>query len=339
MESSGKKRRTLFTSDGGQLSATLIPGIPAKGYPTGITNMIRAGEWAYLHTERHVWATGGDKQSTFKLVDIAKLDGKIEADTMRTLGGDLVFSTGSLWKASADTKTVEMLVDSSSLSFIPINLTVVDETLYFSGWKQGSFQLWKSDSTAQGTAMVTDQIGIAGELSNFTAAGGYLWFTFKPSNSVLQLWRSDGTGAGTSMVATVPVEFGMPSEGPGGRLLFRAWTPPTGVELWISDGTAEGTGLVKDIDEGGGSSMISKATRVGDHAYYAATHPVHGRELWKTDGTPEGTVLVSDLTGDAGSSSPHHLVVAGSKLFFDATTAEAGREVHVIDVLEDLAEQ
>lgn len=336
METSGKKRRTIFSSDGTELSAGLIPGITAKAYPTGITKMVRSGEWVYMHTERFVWATGGNKQNTFKLVDISTLGQKIEAETLMPLGGEVIFSTGSLWKANAETRAVEKIIDSSALGFHPLNLRVVGETLYFSGWREGSFQLWRSDGTLQGTGKVKS-FGFTGELKNFTSAGGVLWFTYKPHGSALELWTSDGSPAGTKMVAAVPVEFGLPSEGPGGQLFFRAWSQATGNELWASDGTAAGTGLVKDIYQGGASSMVTGITRVGDHAYFAATHPVHGRELWKTDGTAEGTVLAVDLTGDAGSSSPNHLVLAGSRLFFDATTAEAGREVRVLDVSADLA--
>lgn len=337
MENSKKQRRTLYVSDGTANSARLVQGIPAKAYPTGITNMVRSGEWVYMHTEQHLWATRGDAADTFKLLDIATLDQKIVAETMVASAGNLYFSTGSLWKANAGTRVVGKIIDGSTLSFYPNNLTVAGDFLYFSGWANGFFQLWKSDGTPQGTALVKS-LGSTGELKDFAAAGGLLWFTFKPLGEALQLWCSDGTFAGTKAAASIPVEFGMAAEGPGGRLFFRAWDRTNGNELWSSNGTAAGTSLVKDINPGGGSSMVTGITRVGEQIYFAATHPVHGRELWKSDGTTEGTVLVADLTADGGSSSPLHLVLAGSQLFFDATTEETGREVHVLDVSADLAE-
>lgn len=337
LENSKKVRRTLYTSDGSTSSAKLIPGIPAKSYPTGITNMVRSGEWAYLHTETHLWATRGDAESTFRLVDIATMDSKIVSTSIVAMADGILFNgqDRSLWRANAADRSLEQIAAPNTWANYPANLKRVGDLLFFTHTITGGVEIWKSDGTAQGTVKVKTIATKSEEPRDFVVSGELLWFTAITPGPAYekQLWRSDGTDAGTFPVITdLDGDFAMPGPGPGGLLFFSLWDETHGGELWSSDGTVEGTGLLKDIHEGTPGSYPGGFTVVGDHAYFAATDPVNGRELWKSDGTTEGTVLAADLTGDAGSSSPGTFTLAGTNLFFDATTEEAGREVHVLDV-------
>ena len=85
----------------------------------------------------------------------------------------------------------------------PGSLTAVGGTLYFTA-KDGAhgIELWKSDGTSAGTALVKDiAVGISSSYpSDLTAVGGTLYFTAGDENCSYGLWKTDGTTAGTVLV-------------------------------------------------------------------------------------------------------------------------------------------
>ena len=61
-------------------------------------------------------------------------------------------------------------------------------------------QLWSSNGTAGGTAMVTDINGtLTADVTNLIAMNGMLYFTAYTAKSGFQVWQSDGTSSGTVM--------------------------------------------------------------------------------------------------------------------------------------------
>ena len=186
-------------------------------------------------------------------------------------------------------------------------------------------ELWSTDGTSSGTAMVADIIPGTGSSSpsSFRVVNGTLLFNARDVDHGVELWTTDGTAAGTHMLVDI-------SPGPTGsqpvaktlyknRMLFSADDGTNGRELWITDGTAAGTHLVKDIVPGSGSSNPSYFVPFGDSVYFAA-----GSALWKTDGTEAGTVQVAPVPA-------FNLRVAGSQLFFVGYTPAAGLELWVSD--------
>jgi ELWxxDGT repeat protein len=99
-------------------------------------------------------------------------------------------------------------------------------------------ELWKSDGTAAGTALVKDIApGPSGSLpSALRAAAGQLFFTADDGMHGFEPWRSDGSDAGTRMAADL--RPGPASSRPqnlavvGNRLLFAADDGEVGEELW-----------------------------------------------------------------------------------------------------------
>ena len=85
--------------------------------------------------------------------------------------------------------------------------TTID--LAAAGYRLGQFsntnrELWKTDGTPAGTAMVRDIApGPAGSMlvERFAAGGHEVFFTASDHVSGRELWRSDGTDAGTRLVA------------------------------------------------------------------------------------------------------------------------------------------
>jgi ELWxxDGT repeat protein len=220
---------------------------------------------------------------------------------------------------------------------------VVGGTMFFAAFEPATgVELWKTDGTPQGTALVKDiHPGTARSTPMYlTAVGGAVYFTADDGEHGVELWKSDGTAAGTVMVTDLAEGSGSPRPVPlgalGGRLIFAAdWGDPVaalGREPWVTDGTPAGTTLLKNINPVGSSNpgVFSNATSpppgveavaAGGSLYFAATDPTNGRELWKTDGTPEGTVLVANLNPGTASTNPHDLTAVGDTLYFVGNTS------------------
>ena len=147
----------------------------------------------------------------------------------------------------------------------PSNLMVLNGTLYFNA-NDGihGTQVWKSDGTAAGTAMLTDfpQNGVPGggpNASSVVDLGGAIFFDATTSNNsgpgVSTIYRSDGTPGGTSAIFT-PDSSTVSTTGPvvsGSSLYFL--TTESGdsgatIDLWKSDGTSSGTAVIASIPAG-----------------------------------------------------------------------------------------
>ena len=230
-------------------------------------------------------------------------------------------------------------------------------------------ELWKTDGTLAGTALVKD-LHTGPESSDpqwLTELNGQLYFAADDGANGRELWKSDGTATGTVLVRDIYPEEGYQwprGDGPywsdprwltnvNGRLFFTADHGETGAELWMTDGTTEGTRLVKDIAPGStnygyynypNSSSPSQLANVNGTLYFAADDGTHGEELWKSDGTEAGTVLVRDIDPGSGyqyyygdgpyRSSPKQLTDVNGTLFFTAVTREHGEELWKSDGTE-----
>jgi ELWxxDGT repeat protein len=191
-------------------------------------------------------------------------------------------------------------------------------------------ELWKSDGTAAGTALVKDinetGMGVGSYPSKFTVFNGALYFSADDGIAGGELWKSDGTAAGTVMVKDINnIDGSDPSELTvfNGALYFSA-DDGTGRKLWKSDGIPELDGgtteRVKDIKVGTLTSELSGLTVFMDALYFSADDGANGFELWKSDGTAAGTVMVKDINPNTPgkSSNPSGFTVFGDALYFSA---------------------
>ncbi len=130
-------------------------------------------------------------------------------------------------------------------------------------------ELWKSDGTMAGTALVKDvNPGPDGStIGSLTVAGQELFFVADDGINGEELWKSDGTTAGTVLVKEITL-------GPSGttidalaalgqNLFFVADNGTNGSELWTSDGTEAGTVLLKDINPGPADSSDRRSGGAG----------------------------------------------------------------------------
>ena len=204
-------------------------------------------------------------------------------------------------------------------------------------------ELWQTDGTLTGTALVKDIVNGAGQSApeGLIDVDGTLFFTALDSSNGRELWKSDGTSGGTVLVKDInpgagSTTFSSGASKPnfvawGATLYFVADDGSSGAELWKSDGTASGTQQIKDINPGPGSALAFAANTFAPvrhmvphngRLYFAANDGSNGTELWATDGTADGTVLVKDIAPGAASSFPDDFEVAGGILFF--ATSDGG---------------
>jgi ELWxxDGT repeat protein len=157
------------------------------------------------------------------------------------------------------------------LSSFPDFLTATSGgvALFNAGTDKGGYELWRTDGTPGGTALVKDlapgssrrtyegqsfTYANSSEPTGFIAYQGATYFTTMGGS----LWKTNGTATGTSVVKNLGLtsgDFGSfeggAAAGPaivGGRLVYSAYDKRSRAwELWTSDGTTSGTFKLKDL--------------------------------------------------------------------------------------------
>jgi ELWxxDGT repeat protein len=219
------------------------------------------------------------------------------------------------------------------------DLTDVNGTLFFHGFDGvDTGSLWKSNGTAAGTVLVSDDEP-NGVLKFLTNLNGRVFFLAEGGPLGEEMWVSDGTPEGTFMpkdiypgpLSALPRNLFAYND----TLLFDVQDGVHGFELWRSDGTETGTVMVKDINPGSGNSSASGMVTVNGMGLFSADDGTHGAELWKTDGTEAGTVLVKDINPGIGSGAGSGVTIAGNSMsIFPGTTSSQGSELWRTDGTE-----
>ena len=184
-------------------------------------------------------------------------------------------------------------------------------------------QLWRTDATAAGTALVFDVASAgASTLQNLTAVGNKLFFSSTNSLGQTQIWVSNGTAAGTSVFLT----FG----GGAGNFAVAGFTSFNGslyfVEtsnvggqgsalLWKTDGTNQGSQVILNLSAIGTAPTMGNFDVLGNNLLFV-TSSASSTSLWRSDGTAGGTftIFVGPVTGTT-------LTTAGSLAFFESLDA------------------
>lgn len=217
----------------------------------------------------------------------------------------------------------------------PTWLTAVGSRVVFVfGTTATGAELWASDGTSTGTAMVLDiRPGVFGSMAsaNFGVVDGIAYFAAASAGANFELWRTDGTTSGTWLVKEIhsspsagSIPRGFTQLGTTGSFLFAATDASSGRELWISDGTDAGTSLVEDIVPGPGSVASSDPSFLvsfGDRVYFAT-----GGEMWVSDGTAAGTSAVTSI-----GLAPRNFVVQNGQLLFLSAAGGTGSELWASD--------
>lgn len=247
-----------------------------------------------------------------------------------------------IWISNSSTTEMTTLVDiytdnSVNPSSFPERLTSVGDTLFFSANDiEHGTELWRTDGTEAGTALVKDIYSgtASSDPAELIAVGALLYFSAEDGVHGTELWRSDGTTAGTSLVYDIHPDG---SANPQNltvlkdMLIFSAFDPRDGEELWILEPGSQPKTL-KGIRASSASSSPSDFFVWKDHLYFQADDGVRGRELWRTDGTLKGTVLVRDIVSAPFEQlSVHSPRAHQGVLYFASDLDGRGRELWKLD--------
>jgi trimeric autotransporter adhesin len=178
-------------------------------------------------------------------------------------------------------------------------------------------ELWKTDGTADGTALVKDINPGTGDSDPgyLVAIGNSVFFCADDGVHGLELWKSDGTVEGTTIVKDItPGSEGnlIDDLAKVGDTLFFSARAGLAEQLWKSDGTGPGTTLVADLyPKPHKSTRLDEFTNVDGTLFFTFSPPdeLSKRELWRSDGTTAGTIRLAN-------NDARELMLAGDTLFF-----------------------
>ncbi len=203
-------------------------------------------------------------------------------------------------------------------------LTVINGEAYFGANDEThGDELWESDGTAAGTALVKDiDPGAASSApQELTDLNGTLYFVAHDGTGPNQLWESDGSSAGTVLVQSfTPAQtFGADPTNLtaiGGTLFFTADDGIDGEQLWSSDGTANGTTMLTDFASSGNNNdandyFESLLDFNGKLVFVHNDSDYTGGALYQSDGTAAGTIPIY-----SGASDVYQPTVVGTSLYF-----------------------
>jgi ELWxxDGT repeat protein len=204
------------------------------------------------------------------------------------------------------------------------HFAVFNDEIYFSGrGATGGYELWKSNGTDTGTALLKD-INPAGDSDPqcFINYSGALYFWANGG-----LWKTDG--ANTTLVhdgITLERHVGYCTQAVfNGAIYFGLNDGIHGPELWKYSATSNTVAMVKDINPdnsnqliGGMGEGVSGFTLFDGELYFLPSGRTSG-ELWKV--SVNDTVSQATNINPTGSSSPHDLVELNGELYFIANDA------------------
>lgn len=357
----------LWRSDGSAKGTKLVkvfrPGSTGGGsFFTGLTVF----DGKLFFTARHstlgleLWKSDGTAKGTKLVKDIKRGHPGSVPTGLTSVGGTLFFDASDgvhgqeLWKSNGSAGGTVMVKDinpgpaASTPGWVNPSfsqITNVTGTAFFVAYDgvHGT-ELWKSDGTAAGTAMVKDINPLGNsDPRELTNMGGTLFFVATDPVHGRELWKSDGSEGGTTMVKEInpggaldPLRDNFPINltPVNGTLFFEAFDLTHGFEPWKSDGSADGTMLIRDIVPGPERSIPlglylenPSVANSGGTFFFSATDSHHGAELWKSDGSASGTMLVKDINRGSGNSVPDQLTNVSGALFFSADDGKHGVEL------------
>jgi ELWxxDGT repeat protein len=315
---SGPAGLELYATDGTTAGTGIIkdiyPGIN-NGSPNGLFAFNNNLYFSAIDADMPLrgsalYKSDGTAAGTVKVMD-AESGGSLgmSAVTMTSAGGRLFFWGNTnengieLWSTDGTNANTTLVKDINTIKTgTPNSGANVFGTLVHNGYyyyaavddTHGN-ELWRSDGTTAGTAIVKD-IWPGKAPSNpaqFFVYNGVIYFTASNGINGTELWKTDGTETGTVLIADI--NSGPVNSSPNRFFIsnnyfyFTAYHSSYGTELWRSDGTAAGTNMVLDLVTGpaNGAVGISDVVSLNNNAYAIMNIPA-GNVL----GIPSGNRLI-----------------------------------------------
>jgi ELWxxDGT repeat protein len=232
----------LWKTNGTTAGTVLVSDL---GSSAGITNLVTIDNTLFFTASDatngvELWRSDG--VTSTRISDINSGTASANPSNLVNLNGTLYFfatsgTTFGLYSSTVN-GAVSLVQALPSANLSPASLTVVGSTLFFvvDAGTSGSpnQQLWSSNGTAAGTALVRDLNPNGSDApTSLTNFNGVLFFTANDGIGT-KLWRSDGTALGTVAISNAFTGSGPTNLTPvGNRLYFSASDSATGIELWV----------------------------------------------------------------------------------------------------------
>jgi ELWxxDGT repeat protein len=249
--------------------------------------------------------------------------------------------------APAGSKLVKEIYTSTRIGADPQQFYNVNGTMYFvAATSANGRELWKSDGTAAGTAMVKDMSWrqSSTQFSSMYGSGSLLYFDANTTGSGSMpsgRYQTDGTDAGTVAAPNGP----RPPASTGGVKMLTG-TSPSGwtyfgdydtYHLYLKRSKAGVTQTVGtwSYDYAGSSTRYPRGfSFVGTKVVFAASDRTYGAELWAYDEATGVTSLLRNFIAERAGSNvldtsgrPDDFFTIGNRVYFSATDNEHGREL------------
>ena len=270
---SGTNDDELWVTDGTTAGTYRVKDINPGTHGSFPFDLTAVGDELYFAANDGVhgtelWKSDGTDAGTVMVTDIAAGSTSSNPRELVAAGNTLFFFAGpsftgaSLYESdgtAGGTVPLKALTPESDFTWpedYPKTFATIGDTVYFGAYGSGGVELWKSDGTIDGTALVKD-INPGGSQwswpSNFAVIGPLLYFVADDGVHGRELWKSDGTSSGTVLVSDI-----WPGSDPtsktaapssliafDGQLLFSADDGVHGTELWtVTSPTVTGVGPV-----------------------------------------------------------------------------------------------
>lgn len=260
-----------------------------------------------------LWMSEGEPETTAFVADVAKERPGSSPRSVVGLGSRAIFTAfdgvgEGVWASDGSTGTTVRLTPQDAASPCankrPEALTPVAGSVFFLCDRDffEPDQLWRTDGTPGGTALVADLVGVvnAGQF-HWTPFGSRLYFPVFTENGE-EVWESDGTAAGTrrafaleSVSYTNLIDMAAtPTRLYAATTIVDEGTGQSISRLWRSDGSDAGT--VRLFNRAQMSIEAASLVPVGEEVLFVVSTG-EGSALWRSDGTPAGTLEVAELGG------------------------------------------
>lgn len=208
-----------------------------------------------------------------------------------------------------------------------------DQLFFIASEPQHGAELWRTDGSAAGTALVADLVpGVDGIFGNCPAqltpvVGEGLYFITCGGVEPFVLWHTDGSAAGTRIVES---DVGPALSSFGGDLYSARWNDHGSLDfLRRASSSATPTHLAS------GFTDVTAIFTTSRGVLFDGSTAAVGNEPWWSDGTAAGTYLLHDIRGDDAGSSPDELTALGATAIFTADDGVHGRELWRSDGSDD----
>ena len=309
----------LWTSDGTTAGTVMVKNIlTTANLGSSISNMAVVNGVLFFNandgnTGNELWRSDGTTTGTVQVLDAESGSTSSSPQNFVVSGTQLFYRSttitfgSELWRSDGTAGGTFMVKDiySGSVSSLASSMAGISDGsggLYFTA-DDGvhGLELWRSDGTASGTAMVADIN--SSSMTNLTVINGTLYFSALTATGS-ELWKSNGTESGTVRVADINPGAGnaTPSliTALGSSLIFTASNGADGLELWLTDGSSAGTHLMTDLVKGSASSSPTLLRVLNNTLLFVASDGINGSELWSTNARVTG--LVKDINPGLGTA-------------------------------------